>query len=137
MISSKVNKNDTTYKVIKLSNGEDIIATLTSENEADIEIENPLLMSVFPQMTKNGELDSLNLSRWIQPYTEQSYFTLAKSTVVTTAVASPGLSRYYEYVLKRIEDWQNNNEETLEDITDDDVYEDLLEELETESKSIH
>ena len=26
---------------------------------------------------------------------------------------------------------------TLEDITDDDVYEDLLEELETESKSIH
>ena len=94
-------------------------------------------MSVFPQMTKNGELDSLNLSRWIQPYTEQSYFTLAKSTVVTTAVASPGLSRYYEYVLKRIEDWQHNNEETLEDITDDDVYEDLLEELETESKSIH
>ena len=137
MISSRVNKNDTTYKVIKLSNGEDIIATLTSENEADIEIENPLLMSVFPQMTKNGELDSLNLSRWIQPYTEQNYFTLAISTVVTTAVASPGLSRYYEYVLKRIEDWQNNNEETLEDITDDDVYEDLLEELETESKSIH
>ena len=118
--------NDTTYKVIKLSNGEDIIATLTSENEADIEIENPLLMSVFPQMTKNGELDSLNLSRWIQPYTEQNYFTLAKSTVVTTAVASPGLSRYYEYVLKRIEDWQNNNEETLEDITDDDIYEDFL-----------
>ena len=35
--------NDTTYKVIKLSNGEDIIATLTSENESDIEIENPLL----------------------------------------------------------------------------------------------
>tara|TARA_R110000851_G_scaffold87850_2_gene191555 strand:- start:956 stop:1369 length:414 start_codon:yes stop_codon:yes gene_type:complete len=137
MISSRVNKNDTTYKVIKLSNGEDIIATLTSENEADIEIENPLLMSVFPQMTKNGELDSLNLSRWIQPYTEQSYFTLSKSTVVTTAVASPGLSRYYEYVLKRIEDWQHNNKETLEDITDDDVYEDLLEELETESKSIH
>ena len=73
--------NDTTYKVIKLSNGEDIIATLTSENESDIEIENPLLMSVFPEMTKSGELDSLNLSRWIQPYTEQSYFTLSKSTV--------------------------------------------------------
>lgn len=129
--------NDTTYKVIKLSNGEDIIATLTSENELDIEIENPLLMSVFPEMTKSGELDSLNLSRWIQPYTEQSYFTLAKSTVVTTAVASPGLSRYYEYVLRRIEDWKGNNEETLEEISDDDVYDELLNELETQSKSIH
>ena len=94
-------------------------------------------MSIFPQLTKEGELDSLNLSRWIQPYTEQNYFTLAKSAVVTTAVASPGLSRYYEYVLKRIEDWQHKNKETLEETTNDDIYDELLEELETESKYIH
>ena len=129
--------NDVTYKVIKLSSGEDIVATLTSENESDIEIENPLLMSVYPEMTENGEHDSLNLSRWIQPYTEQNYFTLSKSTIVTTAVASPGLSRYYEYILLKIADWKQNNKETLEEISNEDVYEELLDEIETVSKSIH
>ena len=35
------NKNDTSYKVIKLTNGETIIASLTSDNANDIEIQNP------------------------------------------------------------------------------------------------
>ena len=38
---------------------------------------------------------------------------------------------------RRIEDWKGNNEETLEEISNDDVYDELLDELETQSKSIH
>jgi len=87
------NKNDTTYKIIKLTNGENIIATLTSDNAHEIEVQNPLLMNVIPHVSELGERESLNLSRWIEPYTEQKYFTVNKSAIVVTVIVSEGLAR--------------------------------------------
>ena len=141
------NKNDITYKVIKLTNCETIIASLTSDNAHDIEIQNPLLMTVEPHESEFGERESLNLCRWIEPYTEQKYFTITKSTIVTTANASVGLSRYYEYFLKKLDDWQEKNHDlksksfvedyTNNEYTDEDIYDELLDSIEVESKSIH
>jgi len=55
------NKNDTTYKIIKLVNGETIIATLTSDDINEIEVQNPLLMNIIPHESEFGERESLNL----------------------------------------------------------------------------
>jgi|TARA_B110000902_G_C13821588_1_gene403925 hypothetical protein len=135
------NKNDTTYKIIKLVNGETIIATLTSDDINEIEVQNPLLMNIIPHESEFGERESLNLSRWIEPYTEQKYFTVNKSTIVTTAIVSEGLTRYYEYFIKKLDNWkEENNTESksfVEEYTDEEIYDEILDELETVSKSIH
>ena len=135
------NKNDTTYKIIKLVNGETIIATLTSDDINEIEVQNPLLMNIIPHESEFGERETLNLCRWIEPYTEQKYFTVNKSTIVTTAIVSEGLTRYYEYFIKKLDNWkEENNPESksfVEEYTDEEIYDEILDELETVSKSIH
>jgi len=135
------NKNDTTYKIIKLVNGETIIATLTSDDINEIEVQNPLLMNIIPHESEFGERESLNLSRWIEPYTEQKYFTVNKSTIVTTAIVSEGLTRYYEYFIKKLDNWkEENNPESksfVEEYTDEEIYDEILDSIEVESKSIH
>ena len=49
--------------------------------------------------------------------------------------ASPGLSVYYEGVLNKLE--EGGEEIAVTKIDEEEVYEELLEELETESSSIH
>tara|TARA_B100000795_G_C22618781_1_gene368005 strand:- start:319 stop:747 length:429 start_codon:yes stop_codon:yes gene_type:complete len=142
MHSSK--RNDTSYKIIKLTNGENIIASITSDNKYNIEIQDPLLMSVISQRTNfdRGESDSLNLSRWIEPYTEQKYFDIRKSTIITMAKVSVGLSKYYEYFIKKLKAWEedersSNSKSFEEEFTDEEIYDELLDELEVDSKLIH
>ena len=137
-------RNDISYKIIKLTNGEDIIASLTSNNADNIEIQDPLLMTVISQRTNfdRGENDSLNLSRWIEPYTEQKYFDIKKSTIVTMANVSFGLSRYYEYFIHKLKTWEEDERGSKtksfdEEFTDEEIYDELLEELKVESKLIH
>jgi len=140
--------NDISYTVLKLANGEDIICEVDFEQynvEADLpqriyEIQNPLLITHTKEMSPEGVREGLSLSRWFQPFTEQNYFTIPATTVVTSAAASPGLSKYYEYVLKRIGDEYDEivtNEKELDDYTNDEVYDELLEEEESPSKLIH
>ena len=60
--------------------------------------------------------------------------------MVTSAEASPGLAKYYEYVLKRIGDEIDGiitEEKELDDYTNDEIYDELLEEEESPSKLIH
>jgi len=137
-------RNDISYKIIKLTNGEDIIASLTSNNADNIEIQDPLLMTVISQRTNfdRGENDSLNLSRWIEPYTEQKYYDIKKSTIVTMANVSFGLSRYYEYFIHKLKTWEEDERGSKsksfdKEFTDEEIYDELLEELEVESKLIH
>ena len=56
------------------------------------------------EMSSEGMREGLSLSRWFQPFTEQKFFSIPAMSVITSAIASPGLARYYEYVLKRIQD---------------------------------
>lgn len=139
--------NDISYTVLKLANGEDIICEVDFEQynvEADLpqriyEIQNPLLITHTKEMSPEGISEGLSLSRWFQPFTEQKYFSIPATTVVTSAEASPGLAKYYEYVLKRIgDDYEEiNHEKELDDYTNDEVYDELLEEEESPSKLIH
>ena len=140
--------NDISYTVLKLANGEDIICEVDFEQynvkkeltKRVYEIQNPLLIVHTKEMSPEGMREGLSLSRWFQPFTEQKYFTIPATTVVTSAKASPGLAKYYEYVLKRIGDEYDEivtEEKDLDDYSNDDIYDELLDEYETPSKAIH
>ena len=115
--------NTDTYKILKLISGENIICDLSEEN-GKYEISKPLLMNVQQKETRTGMTESLELSRWVQPFTEQKIFAIDPIHVIIMLQASPGLSIFYENVIYKLEDR-------------DDIYDELLDELETDNKSIH
>ena len=131
--------NQTVYKIVKFTNGEEIICELSDEAiDGEYEIGFPLKMQIVSQPTQKGSIDTLNLSRWIEPYTEQSYFTLREHHILIIAETSVGLSRYYEHVMSQFEAWDDPEvRNRLDEIDDSDVYDDLLKELEVTNKSIH
>ena len=133
-----MNTTTATYKVLKLLNGEELICEMGKDIIDDsYEITHPLKMQVESRLTRQGPVDSLNLSRWIGPYTEQSLFSIKLSHVLTIADASEGLSRYYEHVRREITRVDAPKyRKSLDDIKNEDVYNDLLEDLETED-TIH
>ena len=130
--------NTPSYKVVKLTNGEEIICQLGDIDNGEYKINFPLKMEVHSLMTKEGPVDSLNLSRWIGPYTEQSLFLIKSDHVLLVANASPGLSRYYEHVMNEIKQLDTpEKRSTLDDVKDEDVYDELLEELKTYNNTVH
>ena len=133
-----MNTDTATYKVLKLLNGEELICELEDGVVDDsYEITHPLKMQVESKLTRHGPVDSLSLSRWIGPYTEQSLFSIKTAHVLIVADASEGLSRYYEHVQKEIIKRDSPNyRKSLNDIDNEEVYEDLLAELEIED-TIH
>ena len=130
----------TPYKIVKLTNGEELICQMGDDvDNGEYKINFPLKMEVHSVLTKEGPVESLNLSRWIGPYTEQSRFLIKSDHILLVANASEGLSRYYEHVIREIDNLDNSKttRQALDDIKDEDVYDDLLEELETDNNTVH
>jgi hypothetical protein len=123
-----------TYKILKLISGESIICEL-SEDDGKYEISRPLLMNVQRKETRTGMTESLELSRWVQPFTEQKSFAIDPKHVIIMLSASPGLSVFYENVIYKLEDREEAS--IIDNYNDDDIYDELLDELETDNKSIH
>ena len=96
------------YQVIKLANGEDIVCIVhentTSRESGKLKVSSPLRMDTITKQTDKGTMESLALSRWVQPYSDEKVFNIEKNSVVIMTPASVGLSRYYEYVLKNIKE---------------------------------
>ncbi len=138
--------NEVSYTVLKLTNGEDIICEVDYDSIIEMsntifEIQNPLLMVQTKEEQPDGIREGLSLSRWVQPFTEQKYFKIPASSIITSAKASPGLSKYYEYVLKRMESKYTHDE--LEGPTDEELEKIILEEeeefllLDSPSNKVH
>tara|TARA_Y100000996_G_scaffold166562_1_gene129366 strand:+ start:261 stop:665 length:405 start_codon:yes stop_codon:yes gene_type:complete len=133
--------NNVSYTIVKLTNGEDIICELEEKSKSVYEIQNPLQIITTRDVQNGGVQESLSLGRWCHPFTDQTYFSIPVDAVVTTAKASPGLSKYYEYILKRteqryLEDYNREpTDEELEEI-DMEVEEEFLS-LEGPSNKIH
>ena len=96
------------YQVIKLSNGEDIVCIVhentTSRESGKLKVSSPLRMDTITKETEKVLMESLALSRWVQPYSDEKVFNIESNSVVIMTPASVGLSRYYEYVLRNIKE---------------------------------
>ncbi len=133
------------HKIMKLTNGEEIVCQIDDKIVNDeYQLNYPLKIDVRPQMTKKGVVEALNLSRWVGSYTSQSLFSVKTEHVLLVAEASEGLCRYYDHVveeIKRIEDKSITKaiaiDDYLDDIDDEDVYDELLDESLTSDDTIH
>ena len=114
------------YQILKLTNGENIICDIKTQNENDVilEVTAPLKMDIMSHVTREGIQEGLALTRWVQPFTDEKEIAINKSTIVTMVPASLGMSKYYEYVLKNIKEMR------LVDSTVEDIENPTNEELE-------
>ena len=130
------------YSVLKLSNGEDIVCRIVEASKEKVKVEDPLLLDVQQITDKQGKIkESVGLIRWINPFTEEEEYFIEKNSIVITVPASSGLSKYYEHVLKRLDQpviRETLSDEIIEDdldqMTDDEIIE-LMEDVKT--RTIH
>ena len=88
--------------LIKLFNGEDIVCNIKpTTSKEHTTIQNPMKMNTHPAITDTGIMETLSLSSWLHPYTEESNIKIKKSAIITVAPASPGLITFYNRQLKR------------------------------------
>ena len=108
----------TDYAIVKLSNGENIICRVVQKTDSEITVQSPLKMESVNKITQAGISEHLSLVRWLQPFSDEKNFIIEKNSVVVSTPASIGLSKYYEYVLKRLSvlPIQNPKEEELKEI---------------------
>ena len=129
--------NDTTYKVLKLISGENIICEMT-QTQGGYEISRPLLMQVVPKFHEKGMTESLGLTRWVQPFTKQTYFSINKNHVLLSCDASPDLAKYYEFVMNKYEDdIIGEGIEPSDDMPDEEFIDGLEDIDEDEEITIH
>jgi len=125
------------YKFIKLNNGEDIVCMIENNviSETQIKVLHPLKLQLMPKMLTGTQGDSIGLSHWMHPMSEAVSFKLSLKDVLLISDASPGLIKYYEYVLTQM---RNNGFEDLDDIDDDEeTYDELFDDLYNSNKLIH
>ena len=139
------------YQIIKLKNGEDLICNVLDNENGRLKVSSPLKMETVNRISKKGITESLALTRWIQPYSDEDHFFIESNSIIIMTPASIGMTRYYEYVLKSYDGLvlKSAKEETVEKIKDDkqkssklelddDLTEsDLKDYLLNEKKTIH
>ena len=133
--------NTSPCKIVKLSNGEDIICIIeNNEPGKECKVSYPLLMQIIPQHTPKGFVESLRLSKWVQPFTDSSFFEIKSNNIILVADASPELCKYYEYILSKMD--EDDAHEIVQNVEfeEDDFLEDdgeLSTRLATKSDSVH
>ena len=139
------------YQIIKLKNGEDLICNVLDNENGRLKVSSPLKMETVNRISKKGLTESLALTRWIQPYSDEEHFFIESNSIIIMTPASIGMTRYYEYVLKSYDGLvlKSAKEETVEKIksekqksnkleVDDDLTEsDLKDYLFNDKKTIH
>jgi hypothetical protein len=139
------------YQIIKLKNGEDLICNVLDNENGRLKVSSPLKMETVNRISKKGLTESLALTRWIQPYSDEDHYFIESNSIIIMTPASVGMTRYYEYVLKSYDGLvlKTAKEETIEKIrsekqrsskleVDDDITEtDLKDYLFSDKKTIH
>ena len=60
------------YHIFKLNNGEDVICKLIKTTDEHYEISDPMKMDLFSKHGPRGFMETLGLSRWLQPFTDET-----------------------------------------------------------------
>jgi len=106
---------DISYKVVKLTNGDDIVCEVFPHVDDKYIIGTPLKMQVY---TDETHVESLHLTAWIAPFTERKTFEIKESHVIIITDASAGLTSYYKNIIRRrtelklsdeLEEWGDTN----------------------------
>tara|TARA_B100001094_G_C17713657_1_gene568557 strand:- start:108 stop:518 length:411 start_codon:yes stop_codon:yes gene_type:complete len=123
--------NDT-IRVFKFSNGESIVGSIFDNDDLfdfnkPLQISFPLKLHVISKMTRNGPADSLSLTPWVHPMSEEEYIDINAQNVIMTAPASSGLIKYYNHCINQFEFHEQPDAYQL-DATDDELDEIELEE---------
>ena len=133
--------NEDNVKIMKLSNGEEIIARLIEPvKPTKYIIEHPLKLSSTPKSTKYGVEEAISLQRWIHFSTENT-FDVPSSSVIIITNASYGLIKFYEHCLNRMEAEDKDfvpapSIRDLDGIEDEDLFDDL-DDYRISSKLVH
>ena len=139
------------YQIIKLKNGEDLICNVLDNENGRLKVSSPLKMETVNRISKKGLTESLALTRWIQPYSDEDHYFIESNSIIIMTPASVGMTRYYQYVLKSYDGLvlKEAKEETVQkirsekqkssklEIDDDMVESDLRDYLYTDKKTIH
>ena len=133
--------NEDNVKIMKLSNGEEIIARLIEPvKPTKYIIEYPLKLSSTPKSTKYGIEEAISLQRWVHFSTENT-FDVPSSSVIIITNASYGLIKFYEHCLNRMEAEDKDfvpspSMRDLDGIEDEDLFDDL-DDYRISSKLLH
>ena len=119
-------------KVLKLSNGEEIITVISSADKSRpyIEVKNPLQVNLYPKSLDGGFVESMALSRWLT-VSETQIADLNKTSIVAISDASIGLARFYEHCVKKMtlsdngRVWDEPSDEDLQRIEQEE-YDNLI-----------
>ena len=139
------------YQIIKLKNGEDLICNVLDNENGRLKVSSPLKMETVNRISKKGLTESLALTRWIQPYSDEEHFFIESNSIIIMTPASVGMTRYYEYVLKsydglvlkeakeeRVEKIRSEKQKSSKLEIDDDMLESELKDyLFNDKKTIH
>ena len=114
-------------KVLKLSNGEEIITVIShaDKNRPYIEVKNPLQVNLYPKAMQDGFIESMALSRWLT-VSETQTANLNKNSIVAISDASIGLTKFYEHCVRKMasniddRDWEEPTEEDMEQLENEE-----------------
>ena len=91
-------------KIIKLNNGDELVATVSSTDGEFIKVVNPLKINVYPRYRENGNIEeAMAFSQWIKLSENQKY-DVVKNNVIAITESSVGLTRFYEHCVKKMQD---------------------------------
>ena len=79
-------------KVLKLSNGEEIITVISSAEKSRpfIEVTNPLKVNLYPKPVDGGLVESMALSRWLT-VSETQVANLNKQSIIASQMRQSDL----------------------------------------------
>tara|TARA_R100001377_G_scaffold82718_1_gene63383 strand:- start:897 stop:1316 length:420 start_codon:yes stop_codon:yes gene_type:complete len=125
---------NTNYKVVKLTNGDNIICETVEHIDETYIIKTPLRMEVVQDITSHGPIEALQLSAWISPFTENKYFEIKETHVIVITDASIGLTAYYKNIIERRNNFQLSSEfndfvATDEGPSDEEMFEEDYDEV--------
>tara|TARA_Y100000741_G_scaffold344022_2_gene308275 strand:+ start:265 stop:678 length:414 start_codon:yes stop_codon:yes gene_type:complete len=123
----------TDYKVVKLTNGDNIICEAIEHVNETYIISTPLKMEVVQDNTSRGPVECLHLSAWISPFTESKYFEIKENHVIVITEASVGLSAYYQNIINKHKKFADKINDELDNWekgpTDEEMFDEDFEEF--------
>ena len=130
---------------IKLTNGDNLVADISKKTKGDFTtLVNPFKMDTKPMITNDGVIETLALSSWLHPYSEDTSIRVMKSSIVTIVPASIGLKTFYKKQLATFQKVKNEVEpkekwevRTRKENTlnySQDEYDDYMDEMEEYNK---